>query len=188
LVRVPALAEVEEFHHPEIGRLEAAITSGGTSTVAETFSGRLDRYEYKTLRYPGHWSCMRAIAELGLLDPEPVLVDGGRVRPRELFHVLAAKHLDHGRARDLVLLQVRCKGEHKGRPAEVVLDLLDRFDEATGFSAMERTTGFATAIVCAMQARREVRPGATPLESAIDAARFVAELHHRGLAPRVTGR
>ena len=185
LTRVPALAELEEFDHPELGKLEAVMTSGGTSTAAETFLGKLDRFEYKTVRYPGHWSCMRAISELGLFDLEPVIADGVKVRPRELFHVVAQKRLDHGRVRDLVILQVRCKGESKGKPAEVVLDILDRFDEATGFSAMERTTGFATAIVCAMQARREVRPGALPLETAIDAAKFVEELRHRGMAPRI---
>ena len=130
---------------------------------------------------------MRAIAELGLFDLDPVAVRGAQVRPRDLFHAVASKRLDHGRVRDLVILEVRCKGEKGGRPAEVRVDLLDRFDEATGFSAMERTTGFATAIVCAMLARREARAGAPPLETAIDAAKFVAEIHRRGLALRVAG-
>jgi lysine 6-dehydrogenase len=187
IARVPALHETEEFDHPELGRLEAFVTSGGTSTACETFLGKLDRYEYKTVRYPGHSSCMRAIAELGLFDLEPVSVDGARVRPRDLFHAVAARRLDHGRVRDLVILRVQCQGEHRGKPALVRIDLCDRFDEATGFSAMERTTGFAAAIVCAMLARREVSPGAQPLETAIDAGKFVAELHRRGLAPRVTG-
>lgn len=187
IVRIPTLSEPEEFVHPELGKLEACVTSGGTSTAAETFAGKLDRYEYKTLRYPGHWSCVRAIAELGLLDLHPVAVEGARIRPRDLFHIVANKNLDHGRVRDVVILQVRCAGEHQGEPAEVRIDLLDRFDEATGFSAMERTTGFATAIVYQMIARGDVRPGALPLETAVDAGKFVSELHRRGMAPRITG-
>jgi lysine 6-dehydrogenase len=187
LVEVPALQEPEPFQHDEIGALEAFMTSGGTSTAAETFMGKLDRYEYKTLRYPGHAACMRAMQELGLFDLDPVALGGVQIRPRDLFHAVASRRLDHGRARDLVILQVRCAGEHRGRPAEVRLDILDRFDEATGFSAMERTTGFPAAIVCAMLARREAPAGAVPLESAIDASRFVNELGRHGIALRVTG-
>ncbi len=55
-----------------------------------------------------------------------------------------------------------------GQPAAQV-DLVDRFDEATGFTAMERTTGWHAAIVAAMLARGEIAPGATPLEIAVPA-------------------
>ncbi|MCH2038013.1 MAG: hypothetical protein MK137_05425, partial [Rickettsiales bacterium] len=40
-------------------QLEAYTTSGGLGTMCETFLGRVDELNYKTLRYPGHFNLMR---------------------------------------------------------------------------------------------------------------------------------
>jgi saccharopine dehydrogenase-like NADP-dependent oxidoreductase len=63
---VPAMTELERV---VIGghELEAALTSGGLGTMCETFEGRVQRLDYKTMRYPGHFSLMRFFFdELGL--------------------------------------------------------------------------------------------------------------------------
>ena len=39
-------------------RLEAFTTSGGLGTMCETFAGRIENLDYKSLRYPGHASLM----------------------------------------------------------------------------------------------------------------------------------
>jgi saccharopine dehydrogenase-like NADP-dependent oxidoreductase len=39
-------------------RLEAFTTSGGLGTMCETFAGRVENLDYKSLRYPGHASLM----------------------------------------------------------------------------------------------------------------------------------
>jgi saccharopine dehydrogenase (NAD+, L-lysine-forming) len=39
-------------------RLEAFTTSGGLGTMCETYAGRVDNLDYKTLRYPGHSALM----------------------------------------------------------------------------------------------------------------------------------
>ncbi len=39
-------------------RLEAFTTSGGIGTMCETYAGRVDNLDYKTLRYPGHAALM----------------------------------------------------------------------------------------------------------------------------------
>jgi saccharopine dehydrogenase (NAD+, L-lysine-forming) len=39
-------------------RLEAFTTSGGIGTMCETYAGRVDNLDYKTLRYPGHSALM----------------------------------------------------------------------------------------------------------------------------------
>ncbi|MEM9604504.1 MAG: saccharopine dehydrogenase C-terminal domain-containing protein [Pseudomonadota bacterium] len=39
-------------------RLEAFTTSGGLGTLCETYLGRVDNLDYKTLRYPGHAELM----------------------------------------------------------------------------------------------------------------------------------
>lgn len=55
---VPAMSDVETVW---IGgtQLEAFATSGGLGTMCRTFEGRVDRMDYKTLRYPGHCQLMR---------------------------------------------------------------------------------------------------------------------------------
>jgi saccharopine dehydrogenase-like NADP-dependent oxidoreductase len=46
---------------------EAFTTSGGLGTMCETFAGRVDRLDYKTIRYPGHCKLMRfRLQERGL--------------------------------------------------------------------------------------------------------------------------
>lgn len=54
---VPAMTEDERVVIGGIA-LEAALTSGGLGTMCETFEGRVQRLDYKTLRYPGHFRQM----------------------------------------------------------------------------------------------------------------------------------
>lgn len=44
-------------------QLEAAYTSGGIGTLAETWAGRAREVDYKTLRYPGHFDFMRVLRD-----------------------------------------------------------------------------------------------------------------------------
>src|SRR5690606_25597099 len=71
--QVDALSEIESVEFPDpVGTLEAFHTAGGLSTMPWDYEGRIPTMEYKTLRYPGHATVMRAIRDLGLLDLEPV--------------------------------------------------------------------------------------------------------------------
>ena len=55
---VPALEGVEQINI-EGQEFEAFSTSGGLGTLCETFEGRVDTLNYKTIRYPGHGRLMR---------------------------------------------------------------------------------------------------------------------------------
>ncbi|TLZ50641.1 MAG: hypothetical protein E6K18_06900, partial [Methanobacteriota archaeon] len=68
------------------------------------------------------------------------------------------------------------------RRGEAIVELFDRYDEATGFTAMERTTGWHAAIVAGMIARGQIPPGAHPVETGVPPERFVAEARKRGLS------
>jgi len=47
--------------------LEAATTSGGLGSLAESYQGRANNVTYKTLRFPGHWKIMSFLKDnLGL--------------------------------------------------------------------------------------------------------------------------
>ena len=65
---VPAMTETERVVIGGI-ELEAALTSGGLGTMCETYENRVQRLDYKTMRYPGHFSQMHFLFdELGLRD------------------------------------------------------------------------------------------------------------------------
>jgi lysine 6-dehydrogenase len=175
--------EVESIDFPEpVGRCEAFITSGGTSTCPWTFEDLLEIYEEKTVRYPGHAAVFGAFRELGLFDRNPVHLDGHGVIPRDLYHALLEPKIRGADTRDVIVLRVTCAGRENGHEKEVTIDLIDFFDRDTGFSAMERTTGWAAAIVAEMMARGQTAAGAIPLEKAVPAAEFLAEARKRGFA------
>lgn len=55
---------------------EAFFTSGGLGTMCETYEGKLDRMDYKTIRYPGHCNLMNfLIHELHLREDKQMLED-----------------------------------------------------------------------------------------------------------------
>jgi lysine 6-dehydrogenase len=174
---VPALSEIEELEHPVLGALEAFHTSGGASTLPQTYAGRADLVEYKTLRYPGHARLVRALFELGLDDDEPREVDGARLRPRRLLERQLETRLA-GTGRDLVVLLA----DFRGPGGRLHAELLDYADEETGLTAMMRCTGFPVAAAARLLAAgRLERSGALPPERALPAAEFLAVLAERGL-------
>ncbi|MGE0482428.1 MAG: saccharopine dehydrogenase family protein [Phycisphaerae bacterium] len=181
-VQVPTLTEVEEIEFPApLGRCEAAVTSGGTSTCPDTYHGRLESFDYKTVRYSGHFALVRAMFELGCFDERVVLRDQRMVEPRSVMRCLFEERLDYPDVRDLVVLRVTVAGRHGGQPRTVQYDLVDRHDDATGFTAMERTTAFPAALVAYMQARKVITPGARPLEVAAPAEAYFGELPAHGI-------
>jgi lysine 6-dehydrogenase len=182
IVHLPCFSELETIHVPGVGHLEAFVLAGGVSTAPWTFQGQLESYELKVCRYPGTFAQLKAFSDLGLFDPEPVQVGQASIRPRDLFQALYEPRVRRPVMRDVCLIRARATGLKDGRPAMAQVDLVDRYDEAIGFTAMERTTGWHAAIVAAMLARGEIAPGAVPLEIAVPAAAFVAEARRRGFA------
>jgi lysine 6-dehydrogenase len=181
--QVSALSEREPVEFPApVGTLEAFHTAGGLSTMAFRYEGVIPEMEYKTLRYPGHAEIMETIRDLGLLDLEPVEVKGLKVSPRELFVAVVAPKLTKPKGKDLLALRVLVRGSKAGRPAECRFDLVDRYDESHGISAMMRTTGYSLSITGQMQARREVGPaGVWTPDECMPAERYISELRARGI-------
>ena len=78
-------------------------------------------------------------------------------------------------------------GKKGGAPKRLRYDIVDRLDEATGLSAIMRTTAFPASIIAQMMARGDVSTrGAAPQEIAIDPDTFVAELARRNIVIRET--
>ena len=182
-VGVTALSERETVDFPApAGALEAFHTAGGLSTMAFRYEGKIPTMEYKTLRYPGHAQIMENIRSLGLLDLEPVDVKGITVVPRDLFVSVVGPRLTKLKGKDLLVLRVTVSGTKGGQEGVRQFDLIDRYDEAKGISAMMRTTGFSLSITGQMQARGQVTPpGVWTPDECMPAEAYIAELRKRGM-------
>ncbi len=178
ITTVDPLTEVETLEFPEpFGRMEAFQTSGGTSTLPETFLGRVRELDYKTIRYPGHCAKFKAMIDLGLCGSEPIEVDDTPVVPRRVFGDLLVRHLPHDEP-DVVLVRVEVAGGGK----RLRYDIIDRHDPASGLSAMMRTTAFPASIVALMMGRGQATvKGALPQERCIPPELFLLELAARNI-------
>jgi lysine 6-dehydrogenase len=182
IVEVEPMTELETVEFPPpIGTLEAFVAGGGTSTMPWTFRGRLRTLQNKTLRHPGHFAQLRAFYDLGLWDTRPIRVGDVEVVPREVFHVLFEPKVTFPGDKDTVIVRVRAVGKKDGRDAEAVVELIDHFDDETGFTAMERATGWSAAIVAEMMAHGRTPRGAGGVETFVPARPFVEEMRRRGL-------
>src|SRR5437588_2912325 len=147
LVHVPCFTEPEIIDLPGVGLLETFFIAGGVSTAPWTFQGKLQTYQLKVLRYPGTFAQLKAFSDVGLFDPQPVRVNGTEIVPRKLFHALFEPQVRQDDVRDVCIIRARVSGQIDGCAAEAVVDVFDYYDEATGLSAMQRTTGWHMPIV-----------------------------------------
>jgi saccharopine dehydrogenase-like NADP-dependent oxidoreductase len=101
---VPPLSELETILIDGTP-YEAFTTSGGLGTMCESYAGRVDRLDYKTMRYPGHCDLMRFfLGELRLG------ADRGRAE-----EILTAAYPPV--QEDLVVLYAAAEGMRDGRRA-----------------------------------------------------------------------
>jgi lysine 6-dehydrogenase len=189
ITTVASMTEVEslEFREP-YGMMEAFQTSGGTSTLPQTFLGKIRELDYKTIRYPGHCEKFRTMLDLGLGSSAPVEIGGVSMAPRRLFAKLLVDNLPHDEP-DVVLVRLDFTGQKEGKSSALRYEIIDEQDEATGLSAMMRTTAFPASIVAQMMARGEtLSRGALPQERCIPPELFVAELAKRRIVIEESGR
>ncbi len=178
---VDTLSEKELIYFPPLGWLEADITSGGNSLAPWTYQGKLMRYENKVMRYPGHFDWLKAYKTLGLFSEEPVLVDNVEVIPRRLYHSLLEPKISSKQIQDICIMRAVGKGIKNGQNTTVTVDLVDYYDPITGFTGMEKLTGWHCSIMMIFQALGKVKTGVVPVELAVPAGQFMEEFARRGI-------
>lgn len=178
---IDSMTELETLAFEGFPALEAFQTSGGTSTLPETFFGKIKELDYKTIRYAGHCERFKTMIDLGLCSGAEIKVDGDFVKPRRVLAELLQRNLPADEP-DCVLVRLEFNGNIKGEARRLRYDIVDHFDSDTKLSAMMRTTAFPASIIAQMTARGEVsQRGATPQETTIDTEKFVAELARRNI-------
>jgi len=192
LTTIEPLTEPEPFHMDGFPPLVAFQTSGGTSTLPETFAGRVGECFEKTLRYPGHYDLLCELKDLGMFSKEKLRVNGTEVSPRAvLSKIFEGKFA--GKGPDVCLMRIEAHesikapgvrgllgGRLKGRVASFTM--VDHYDPKTDMSAMMRTTAFPASIVLQMMCSGAIaKRGAVLQERDVPAEAFLDEIKRRGI-------
>ncbi len=176
---VNPMTGVELLQFDGIGKLEAFYTSGGTSTLPDSYLGRIDFLDYKTIRYPGHCAMFRPMLEIGLGSRQKIEVDGVSVEPRSVFKAVLERSLSFDDL-DLVLVRITVEGQIGGEDKTRTYEIIDRQESKTSLTAMMRMTAFPASIVARMAASGEITArGVKPQELVVDPRRFIGHLKER---------
>ncbi len=158
LKAVPRYGSVEALSVDGVGELEAWTETFMPWLLELKELKGLQTGTQKTVRWPGYAGKVTVLKELGLLETEPVDVDGQRVAPKALVDAVLYPHVAlRDGDRDITVFRVDVKGQRKGRTRASSVEMVDRYDEATGLTSMARTTGFTGMILARMVARGEIR-------------------------------
>ena len=186
VTEVPCLTGYEILVFPEpLGKLEAAVTSGGLSTLPIELEGKVQTLENKTLRYLGHWERFKGYSDLGLFEEKPITVDGNEIIPRNLFHTLLEPKITVNELRDLGIIKIFAEGEKDGKESNTTIELIDYFDDLTGFTAMQRLTGWHASVMALLAAQNKVKKGAVSVSQAISGKIIIEELRRRGIEIKI---
>jgi len=178
---VNPMTGLEQLEFDGIGELEAFYTSGGSSTLPDTFEGKIDFLDYKTIRYPGHCLRFKTMLELGLASRKLIEVDGAMVEPRAVFKAVLENALGFDDL-DMILMRVAVEGQKDGAPSTRSYEIVDRQDSRAGLTAMMRTTAFPATIIAWLAASGKITErGVKPQEIAVEPSLFIPQLKKRGI-------
>ena len=192
LTTIEPLTEPEEFHMHGFPPLVAFHTSGGTSTLPETFEGKVGECFEKTLRYPGHYDLLCELKELGLFSSETMQIGKAEVSPRAVMSKILERKFA-GKGPDVTILRIEAHESVKapgmrgllgakleGRVA--TFSLVDYYDPKTDMSSMMRTTAFPASVVLQMMCSGAVeKRGAVLQERDVPAEMFLEEMDRRNI-------
>jgi lysine 6-dehydrogenase len=174
---IEPLTELEELFLPGFEPLVAFHTSGGTSTLPETFQGKVGECFEKTLRYPSHFQVIRGLYDLGFFSSKKVKVDGLQIAPRALTAQLFLEKLS-GNEPDVTVMRI----EVHNSGSITSFTLIDHYDPATKMTSMMRTTAWPASIVLQMICSNDItKRGGVYQELDVPAGLFLQAMESRGV-------
>jgi lysine 6-dehydrogenase len=187
IVEVDAAADCEGFRFTKFGRnetLECAITPGMPSFIFTRPD--LNEFAEKTVRWPGHWDGIQTLKEVGMLDLDPVEVDGVAIAPRDFLLAVIGPRLQPLEGdTDVCVMWNSVTGSKDGQKMRIDYYLWDEADTVHNISSMARVTGFSAAIGALFIGRGKItRKGIVPPEDAFDSdlyVEFLDELKKRDI-------
>ncbi len=183
---VASLSEIEFVQFEGFGELEAFHTSGGTSTLIDTFSD-IETLEYKTLRYKGHAEKFQVLVDLGFTNRDNVVkVDGVAVKPRDVLREVLKPITELGDKQDAVILRAVISGVKDGEGLTYEYNMITMREEA-GVTAMARATAYTISVVAQMIGSGLIdKRGSYPPEMIVPGQEYIAEMAKRGVLIKET--
>lgn len=187
LLEVPSLSEIEHVEFEGFGELEAFHTSGGTSTLTDTFSD-VETLEYKTLRYKGHADKFRLLVDLGFTDRDKtVVVDGHTIKTRDVLREVLTPITELGEKQDAVVLKVSVSGRKGEEDLSYEYNMITVKNLETGVTAMARATAYTISVVAQMIGSGIIdKRGSYPPELIVPGDEYIKEMAKRGVEIKET--
>jgi lysine 6-dehydrogenase len=187
IVEVDAASDCEGFKFTKFSKnevLECAVTPGMPSFIFTRSD--LQEFAEKTIRWPGHWDGVRTLKEVGMLDLEPIEIDGKNIAPRDfLLEVIEPKLKPLEGDTDVCVMWNTVTGTKDGQGMRIDYYLWDEADTVHDISSMARVTGFAAAIGALFIGRGKItQKGILPPEDAFNSdlyVKFLNELKERDI-------
>lgn len=165
------MSGLEKISFEGFPELEAFHTSGGASTLTDTYLGRVKNLDYKTIRYAGHCEKMKKLLNIFEITPE------SRTSYRKELEKMLESAYSY-KDKDLILARATIRSKDR----QVVYELIDYEDEKTELTAMMRTTGFPASIIAQMIALKQIKGyGVRKQELAVPSEEFIKQLRKRGI-------
>ncbi|HSI67164.1 MAG TPA: saccharopine dehydrogenase C-terminal domain-containing protein [Planococcus sp. (in: firmicutes)] len=179
---IASLSETEPIFFEGFGNLEAFHTSGGTSTLPETFKD-VDSLEYKTIRYRGHAEKFKLLVDLGFTDKsKTVEIGGNKIKTRDVLLEVLKPITELGEKQDALLLRVVVSGTRGGEELHCKYEMITVRDKNSGATAMARATASTVSIVAQMIGDGRIgKRGVYPPELIVPGEAYIAEMANRGV-------
>ena len=177
LTVIDPLTEPEPFHMKGFEELIGFHTSGGTSTMPETFEGKVGECFEKTLRYPDHFPFIRGLYDLGLFSSDKRKLAGHKLSPRQITSELMCEKFA-GSEPDVTVMRI--EAEANGR--KISYEMVDHYDDTTHLTSMMRTTAWPASAVLQMLVDGTIaKRGGILQETDVPAQDFLDGMKQRGI-------
>ncbi|GEK30478.1 MAG: saccharopine dehydrogenase C-terminal domain-containing protein [Kurthia sp.] len=180
---LPSLTEIENLYFPGFVGLEAFHTSGGLSTLPQSFP-KVQSLEYKTIRYAGHAEHFKLLVDLGLTKKgsDVTLKDGTTVEMREVMKQFLQEKLNLGDKEDVVLLRVEVHGERNEERASYQYEMVTYRDKNSSETAMALATANTISVVAQLIGDGTItQKGVLPPEVAVPGEEYMSEMNNHGV-------
>lgn len=159
---------------------EACATGGNLGTLTRSYAERIQAMDYRTIRWPGHWKFLKTLDHYGLFDNTKLPDNDSSARDATVEYLRKLIPDVSRNFPDALVLRITASSSNPYR--KVQFDMVVRFEQVTGQSAMELATGISAAIVAEMLATGVItQRGVLTQESGIPTRAFMDAWSEAGL-------
>lgn len=170
----------------DLGELEAFYTSGQTTTLARMLEGKVNTFEFKTLRYPGHRNIIKSLFDLGF-DSDKLIDIRSSVTYRNLLIRQLLRNLPQSES-DISLTKIKVSGIKNGKQVEQVFEIVESQNEELQVSGLMLTTAIPTIVVAKLIAEKKMPRnfGVFAPEEVVPGDAFLDGIRSMGLSVTIT--